>query len=382
MKKEFRRFEDARKFVQSLNLKGQKQWQEYYKSGNKPDNIPSTPSWVYKNKGWISWGDWLGTGTVAAQNKKFCSFTDVKKFVQSHGITSQSKWFDYCKSGKRPSNIPVSPQNTYKQEWKTWGDFFGTGTIAPKYRVYRSFKDARKIIRSLMLKNTTEWYEYCKSGNKPDDIPSTPNNRYKKEWKGFGDWLGTGRGADQNKEFRSFRNARKFGHTLGLKSQKEWLEYCKSGNKPDDIPVGVWNIYKKEWKGMWDFLGTEPPRNFLGYADAKKFVSKSKIKSDPGWRKYCKSGKRPSNIPASPQFIYKNNGWISWGDWLGTGNVAFKNKEYRSFEDAKKFVQSLKLKNAKEWKQYCNSGNKPDNIPAHPWLVYKKWNIKKRKMKK
>jgi hypothetical protein len=32
-------------------------------------------------------------------------------------------------------------------------------------------------------------------------------------------------------------------HTLNLKSQKEWLEYCHSGEKPDDIPVKPYRTY-------------------------------------------------------------------------------------------------------------------------------------------
>jgi hypothetical protein len=44
-----------------------------------------------------------------------------------------------------------------------------------------------------MFKNQKEWRDYCKSGQKPEDIPSNPDKTYKQEgWKGFGDWLGTG----------------------------------------------------------------------------------------------------------------------------------------------------------------------------------------------
>ena len=48
-------------------------------------------------------------------------------------------------------------------------------------------------------------------------------------------------------QFRSFESAREFVRSLNLKNQKEWLEYCKSGNKPDDIPSNPWKTYKK-WK--------------------------------------------------------------------------------------------------------------------------------------
>jgi 2-keto-4-pentenoate hydratase/2-oxohepta-3-ene-1,7-dioic acid hydratase in catechol pathway len=28
--------------------------------GNKPDDLPTSVNSIYKNKGWISWSDWLG----------------------------------------------------------------------------------------------------------------------------------------------------------------------------------------------------------------------------------------------------------------------------------------------------------------------------------
>ena len=48
------------------------------------------------------------------------------------------------------------------------------------------------------------------------------------------------------KQFRDFESAREFVRSLKLKGQKEWYEYCKSGNKPDDIPSSPWNVYN-EW---------------------------------------------------------------------------------------------------------------------------------------
>jgi len=35
------------------------------------------------------------------------------------------------------------------------------------------------------------------------------------------------------------------------------------------------------------------------------------------WEKYCKSGNKPKNVPASPQYVYKNKGWKGWPDFLG-----------------------------------------------------------------
>jgi hypothetical protein len=41
---------DAREFTRGLGLKSPKEWDEYVKSGKKPDNIPSNPSSFYKKK--------------------------------------------------------------------------------------------------------------------------------------------------------------------------------------------------------------------------------------------------------------------------------------------------------------------------------------------
>ena len=63
-----------------------------------------------------------------------------------------------------------------------WGDWLGTGTVASYNMQYRTFTEAREFVRALHLKNTKEWEQYCKSGNKPDDIPFAPWSTYK-EWK-------------------------------------------------------------------------------------------------------------------------------------------------------------------------------------------------------
>jgi hypothetical protein len=61
-KKKFRDFKSAREFARGLKFRNNKEWREYCKSGNKPDDMPSNPERKYKDKGWIGYGDWLGTG--------------------------------------------------------------------------------------------------------------------------------------------------------------------------------------------------------------------------------------------------------------------------------------------------------------------------------
>jgi len=176
------------------------------------------------------------------------------------------------------------------------------------------------------------------------------------------------------KEFRDFESAREFARNLNLKTQKEWFEYCKSANKPDDIPQSPNKTYKKDFKGYGDWLGNE--KIFYPFTEAREFIKKLNLNTQNEWKEYCKSGNKPQKIPNTPQKVYKNKGWTTWGYFLGTGTVQPQLKQFRPYREAREFVRALKLKNVKEWEQYCASGNKPDDIPSTPWITYKEWKKK------
>jgi Phage-integrase repeat unit len=241
--------------VRSLRLKSETEWEHYCHSGKKPDDIPTAPAKVYAKDGWTGMGDWLGTGTVAPRLRQYRSFKKARAFVRSLGLKSQTEWRDYGKSGKKPRDIPVAAHSVYAEAgWAGYGDWLGTGTLQPSLRQYRSFKKARAFVRGLGLKSFTEWRDYCASGKKPDDIPSSPRNKYPKAgWAGYGDWLGTGRRVGG---WLPFKKARAFVRGLGLKSVTEWQEYSKSGKKPDNIPKAPQQVYATSgWAGVGDWLG-------------------------------------------------------------------------------------------------------------------------------
>jgi hypothetical protein len=91
---------------------------------------------------------------------------------------------------------------------------------------FRTFEDARAFVHELGLKSYEEWNDYCTSGRKPPDIPSNASRVYADSgWAGIGDWLGTGRVANREREFLPFSEARAFVHGLGLKSGNEWRDF-------------------------------------------------------------------------------------------------------------------------------------------------------------
>ena len=313
-------FDEARTIARSLRLNSFKEWRQYCTSGNKRDVVPSSPELVYKEKGWKGWGDWLGTHRKPPFKGEFMVFQKARGYVQSLNLKSQTQWNLYCKSGKKPKNIPSSPSRTYREEWKSWGDWLGSNRIANQNKEYYSFVEARKLVQSLGLKSRYEWRRYVKSGSKPEKIPSDPAGPYKKDWKGFGDWLGTDAVAVFKRQFKSFEDARKFARSLNLKSQTQWADYCKLNKLPADMPITPRRTYKSKWKGWGDWIGTGrvalQDMEYRDFPEARKFVRSLGLKGKEQWEEYCKSGQKPVDIPYNVPLTYKNE-WTWWADWLG-----------------------------------------------------------------
>lgn len=213
------------------------------------------------------------------------------------------------------------------------------------------------------------------AGYETSDIPQNPENIYKEKWISLSDWIGSQNIAPQHRKYKAFDEAREFVRALHLTNDKKWRIYCKSVKKPNDIPINPAKVYKDKWKTLSDWLGSKniaPNKmRFLPYQEASAFVQSLNLSNEDAWRDYCKSGNKPTNIPACPEQSYKNKGWTRWGDWLRAGKILNRRKKYRDFEDARAYARSLKLKNQIAWKKYSKTKNRPIDIPTAPWQVYK-----------
>ena len=369
----WRSFDAARAFAHNQHLKSVPEWREFCQAGEKPVDIPASPPDVYAGTGWSNWGDWLGSGVVATNVRPFRSFKKARTFARSLGLKKKDEWADYCASRKKPKDVPSNPDHQYAEAgWSNWADWLGAGRH--RGNGWRSFTKARSFVRRLRLRSSDEWRAYLNSKKKPHDVPAHPNSVYGKAgWAGWSNWLGT-RPRRPRGGWRSFAKARAFVHRLGLKSHTEWREYLKSDRKPDDIPAQPVDVYAKSgWAGWGDWLGTgrrRPCEGWRSFAKARAFVHRLRLKSSAEWTAYSKSGKRPEDIPYAPPRTYAKEGWSNWGDWLGTGNIANSRRKFRSFINARAFVHRLELKSWDEWSEYCKSGKKPKDIPAHPDRIF------------
>src|SRR5687767_15150881 len=103
--------------------------------------------------------------------------------------------------------------------------------------------------------------------------------------------------------------------------------------------------------------------NWRPFQKARAFVQSLGLKSIEEWKLWSRSDARPLDIPKVPIAVYKHKGWMSWGDWLGTDRIASYKKVYRTFEEARLFARSLRLKTESEWIDWVKGDTKPDDIP-------------------
>ncbi|XRB03747.1 methyltransferase domain-containing protein [Pycnococcus provasolii] len=316
----FRSFEGARTYVRTLRLKSVREWLAWRSSGARPHDIPSNPHLTYASSGWLSYGDFLGyaEGKQARKTKesKFRTFEGARAYVRTLGLKGKKEWEAWSKSGARPHDIPGNPHQTYKSSgWTSYGDFLGyaEGKVAGSFR---TFADARTYARTLVLKSYREWAAWSKSGARPHDIPSSPDQTYKSSgWTSYGDFLGYAEGKVAG-AFRTFEDARTYVRTLGLKSRDAWREWTSSGARPHDIPSNPHKMYASSgWTSYGDFCGYSA--GFRSFEDARTYVRTLGLKSRDAWREWSSSGARPHDIPSHPDRTYASSGWTSYGDFLG-----------------------------------------------------------------
>eukprot|EP00947_MAST-08B_sp_MAST-8B-sp1_P006612 g6612.t1 len=314
------------------------------------------------------------------------SFTEARDFIRRLGLRSKKEWKEWSKSGQRPSNVPSNPDKVYKGKgWVSYPDWMGYQFTAGDQtrKEVLPFQDARETVRRLGLRSHKEWWEWSKSGQRPGNVPSHPDEVYKgKGWVSWPDWMGYQytKGDETRKEMLSFQDARETVRQLGMTSNKEWKEWSKSGQRPSNVPGNPDKVYKgkgwvsyPDWMGYQYTKGDETRKEMLSFQDARETVRRLGLTSVKEWKEWSKSGQRPSNVPSTPEQAYEGKGWVSYPDWMGYQYTKGDQtrKEMLSFPDAREVVRRLGMTSMKEWREWSKSGQRPSNVPSSPHKVYK-----------
>jgi hypothetical protein len=393
----WRPFAEARAFAHSLELTSYKQWYDFFHGrlpakGTLPADIPRYPNEAYAKLGWTSWGDFLGTGNPQRRPSAYRPFRQARAYARSLGLADRAEWEALVRTqiGNRrtlPPDIPATPHRVYAgRGWIDYGDWLGTGRIRVPGGQSRRYEEACAFVRALGIRTQTEWHAYCGGelhghAPRPRDIPSNPQATYHDcGWVSWGEFLGTNTVATFNRAFRSFAAARAYAHKQGLHSRHAWHTWCAAGKLPADIPSRPDKTYAgKGWVNWGDFLGTNTVatfnRAFRSFAAARAYVRKLGLRNRHEWQTWCAGGNRPADIPTRPHVKYAGKGWVSWGDFLGTGNVHPARIRRRSFAAMRAFVRRLGLRSGAEYRAAKRDGRLPADLPVRieNWPEWKGW---------
>lgn len=261
----YRSFEDARKFARKLKFSKREDWNKYCKSGKKPTDVPGNARQIYLNKGWISWGNFLGNNNVQNQQREYRSFTEARKFARKLKLKKKTDWEEFAKNEDMPIDIPMNARLVYqKKGWKGWGDWLGTGNLRPSERLkeFETFENAKKIVKKYNFQGQQDWRKFLRNNKLDKRVPRDPPSHYKDEWTDWGDWLGTGTIATKNlsEHYLPWKEAkieyRKLAKKYDLKNMSDFNRFIRrkeNRNKfPKNLPHAPWYYYSKEniWKRM------------------------------------------------------------------------------------------------------------------------------------
>lgn len=308
-------------------------------------------------------------------------FEEAREFARSLQLNGQREWTEYCKDPEFPSDIRRKP--TPYVGWVSWADWLGTNNIFNRIVVYRPFEEAREFVRSLNLKDTNDWIQYKKSPDFPDDIRRHPFTY--EEWQGMSDWLGNIKHSTIIKtkiRYCSFKEAREYARSLGLKHAFAWSQYTQNRNFPKNIRKVP--TYYDEWVS-WDnwltYDSNDKIKIFISFEESRLFARSLGLNNMAEWIEYVKRDDFPENIRKLPQ-VY--DGWVDWKDWLGSKRSVLRRKKSKKekwlpFEEAREYARTLGLKSQVEWHEYILIATDfPEGIRRSPnqyveWISWFDW---------
>ena len=192
-KSDFLSFDSAKIIVQKLGLKNQVAWQNWIKSEeNKKHKIPTNPDVFYKDRGWVSYADWLGNNNyIFFKNIKYVSYGECKEFISKNfpEVSNRNKW-NLLNKELLPLEIHKRPDSVYKGiGWVNWESFLNS-PLSPRSKsiLLLSFEDAKDYVTSKKISSESEYYYHIEV-NQIKFLPLRPDVKYKEKWNGFIDFL-------------------------------------------------------------------------------------------------------------------------------------------------------------------------------------------------
>lgn len=421
--KKFYTYEECQELLLSLGIDSKEKFESWRKLKIDP-LVPTRPDLTYKQT-WVSWGVFFKTGRIAdiEKHNQFLSYEEAKTYLTQFCFENEDQFYEWAKTDKRPYFIPASPRKTYGNDFISMGDFLGNGNFRTKD--FQSYIDYKAYIQGFNFNSRQEFMNWAKINCKDMDFPSNPYNIYP-EFEGWPEFLGYHRKvslgekaissilASNNVEhifqytFKDCVDNRPLpfdaaiikdnelqclieyhgiqhfiavefygGHEALQQTQRRdriKRKYCKEHNIPlleitykEDLETQLCNFLNNLGITIDLDLERKPAlnRNYMPYEKAREIIQSMGLKTSLEFRKINK----PMGIPYRPELQYKHNGWTSWGDFLGNGNISSKKAKFVSYEECRQWFLDNNVQSGEHWNKIRK--HKPAHIPSHPDIIYK-----------
>jgi len=181
--KSFVSYEEAQRLITEHGIRSSTQFYAWKKRASL--NVPSAPNRTY-GKTWKSWPEFLGTD-IPSHLKTIVSYKEAQRLARKHNIQTQRQ-FNAWKE-RASLKVPSTPNRMYDKAWKSWPEFFGTDTT-PRLKTIVSYKEAQRLVKKHGMKSTKQFRAWKKRASLR--IPSHPDSKYARQWRGWGSFFSTG----------------------------------------------------------------------------------------------------------------------------------------------------------------------------------------------
>lgn len=404
-------YTDCKNKISKLGIKKAKSFSEKIKQMRMGDksyyDVPLAADIFYRNNGWVSWAEFLGTNLTRNTYIKKYSLDYLRKIAHELKFTSNTQWKKYAKE----NNYPVKTNIMYKNHgWLSWADFLGH--IIQHKPSYISYEDAMEYLISFKFKTIAEYQQHIRE-NLITNIPLYPRKVYK-EWLSWDMYLGRDAHTSNSSAIITIENFLMLNNIVYVR-EKRFENFVKY---PFDIYIPCINLvieydgiqHYKDTKGYfydleniknrdgmknnWCFqnkinlerikydikdleshvndiltkygLIINTNKEYYNFDECKEYIRNLKINNMCKWYELFRTGKIDNKIPFRPYNVYKDN-WISWENFFSSEII--QNTRFLSFEDAKKYLRDNNINDMKSWKELLK--DKPSFIPTHPRKMYK-----------
>lgn len=343
-KDKFWSYNRSKKYIRKLGLKGQTEWDKYKADLKRPPYIPSNPWKYYKNKGWVSWMDWLGTKNHRPNERKYKVNDNFFKKWSPNMAYILGFWFTDGNMDDVRNIFNISQHKKDKYLLKAILKEMNSNNPLRLNRNNYSF-----AIRSKEIVTDIKKLGGIPRKSLTVKFPKIPQRYLSDFIRGL--WDGDG----------SISHVKKLNHyTSSFSCGSKIFIYkvlCVLRKNIKDLRGNIYIDFRKKGKKM-------PLHGFLK-KDSVTYTLHFGVNDTKRLRDFIYKNLDKNNTILKMKRKY--NKFVNGGKI----NICSKDKKYLKFKDARKYIRVLKLSGVNDWKEYCKGGNKSENIPSDVYNVYK-----------